>query len=370
MPKIELVRESKIRKTGRALQISSLFDVQPDAGHKVEWHLDIPLEEKEWSIGLIVGPSGSGKSTIAKELFGAKVVTGFEWPADTCILDAFPEAMPTDTASGLLSSVGFGSVPEWLRPFHVLSTGQQFRATLARALAENDGLVVVDEFTSVVDRQVAQICSAAVAKAVRRMKRQFVAVTCHYDVEPWLDPDWVLDLGDAQRPFDWRSLQGRPPITLTLVRAIPKAWDHFSPHHYMSKDHPQGAICYVAFIGDEPVAWCSIAKDFLRAKSHPGGWRLCRTVVLPQYQGIGIGMALRGYIAGCWKAMDQRVMTATAHRGIIKAMSRSPDWECSRAMGTYGSAKNVDYKAGHGVERPTASFRYVGPSIPDGPLEW
>ena len=59
----------------------------------------------------------------------------------------------------------------WLRPFHVLSNGEQFRATIARALAESAKgreLVVIDEFTSVVDRTVAQIGSAAIAKTIRR----------------------------------------------------------------------------------------------------------------------------------------------------------------------------------------------------------
>lgn len=57
---------------------------------------------------------------------------------------------------GLLSSVGFSSPPSWVRPFRVLSTGEQFRVTMARTLAEMPDLAVVDEFTSVVDRTVAR----------------------------------------------------------------------------------------------------------------------------------------------------------------------------------------------------------------------
>jgi len=370
MSRVELVVESAIRTSGRVAQLASLFDVKPDSGHRVEWNLDVPIEERPWAVGLIVGPSGSGKSTIARHLFGERVVQGFDWPSDRCILDAFPQAMATDAAAGFLSAVGFGSVPEWLRPFRVLSTGQQFRATLARALAENDGLVVVDEFTSVVDRQVAQVCSAAVSRAVRRMEgRKFVAVTCHYDVEAWLDPDWVLDLGDAQRPFDWRSVQGRPPIKITLARALPQAWDHFSMYHYLTASHPTAAVCYAAYIGSEPVAWCSLAKDFLRCRDGREAWRLCRTVVDPRYQGVGIGMSLRDYLCGCWKSAGRSVTTATAHRGLIKAMARSPNWECIRALSTVGKLRNVDYSAGDGHQRQTASFRYVGPAIAAGPLE-
>ena len=101
---------------------------------------------------------------------------------DCCILDAFPESMPTKEIVALLSAVGFASPPAWLRPFHVLSTGQQFRVTLALLLASESKRIVFDEYTSVVDRTVAQIGSAALAKTVRQRGQQFVAVTCHEDV--------------------------------------------------------------------------------------------------------------------------------------------------------------------------------------------
>jgi ABC-type Mn2+/Zn2+ transport system ATPase subunit len=81
--------------------------------------------------------------------------------------------------TALLSSVGFSSPPSWLKPFHVLSNGEQFRVTLARILAEAPELAVVDEFTSVVDRTVAQIGSHALAKTVRAGNRCFVAVSAH-----------------------------------------------------------------------------------------------------------------------------------------------------------------------------------------------
>ena len=89
-------------------------------------------------------------------------------------------------------AVGFGSVPSWLKPYSVLSNGEKMRVDLERSLLESD-FVVFDEFTSVVDRQVAQTASLAVSKAIRRMGKQFVAVSCHYDIRDWLEPDWVFD---------------------------------------------------------------------------------------------------------------------------------------------------------------------------------
>jgi hypothetical protein len=73
------------------------------------------------------------------------------------------------------------------------SNGEQFRVTLARTLAEAPELAVVDEFTSVVDRTVAQIGSHALAKTIRASNRRFIAVSCHYDIEEWLQPDGKYD---------------------------------------------------------------------------------------------------------------------------------------------------------------------------------
>src|SRR5207245_8058023 len=112
------------------------------------------------------------------------------------------------------------------------STGQRFRADLARLLAcaPTDQTVVIDEYSSVVDRTVARVSSAALSRTVRRRGQRFVAVTCHEDVEEWLQPDWVYR--PAENAFCRRSLRPRPAIHLDIVRCRPSAWPLFAHHHY------------------------------------------------------------------------------------------------------------------------------------------
>lgn len=136
MPRGHLVRHSAIVRTPRVAQLEGFFDIPPTAQAALRWDVSIPCETRPWAIGLIVGPSGSGKSTIARELFGAHVRSGFAWPADRALVDGFPKGLSIKEITALLSSVGLSSPPAWLRPFGVLSTGEQFRVTLARALAE------------------------------------------------------------------------------------------------------------------------------------------------------------------------------------------------------------------------------------------
>lgn len=49
-----------------------------------------------------------------------------------------------------------------------------------------------------VDRNVAKIGSLAMQKAIRQSdnKKQFIAVTCHFDVIEWLQPDWIFNTND------------------------------------------------------------------------------------------------------------------------------------------------------------------------------
>jgi ABC-type Mn2+/Zn2+ transport system ATPase subunit len=107
---------------------------------------------------------------------------GYEWDGGKSIIDNFPASANIKDISKALSSVGFSSPPNWLRPFHVLSNGEKFRAEIARLLIDDErypDLVVLDEFTSVVDRTVAKASSAAVSRYVRNSKKKFVAVSCH-----------------------------------------------------------------------------------------------------------------------------------------------------------------------------------------------
>jgi ABC-type ATPase with predicted acetyltransferase domain len=156
---------------------------------------------------VIVGRSGSGKTSIAKQLFPDAYIRNFEYK-NKCVLDDFPEGLKTSEITRMLCSVGFASPPDWLKSYDCLSQGEKMRVDIARALCLKQPLVVFDEFTSVVDREIAKISAFAISKAVRRSKKQFIAVTCHYDVVDWLDPDWVLCTDTME--FSRKKEAGRP----------------------------------------------------------------------------------------------------------------------------------------------------------------
>jgi GNAT superfamily N-acetyltransferase len=362
MPRVDCVRTSPVVRTARVKQLEGLFDMAPAERSERRWSVALPLEERAWQIGLIVGPSGSGKTTLARELFGDAVIGGFDWPEDRSIVDAFPAALSIRGITQLLSSVGFSSPPSWLRPYAALSNGEQFRVTLARALAEQPELAVVDEFTSVVDRTVAQIGSAAVAKAVRVSQRRFVGVSCHYDIVAWLQPDWVFDPSSGE--FQWRSLHRRPEIELEIFRAERRAWRLFETHHYLSGTLNAAARCFLACVQGRPAA-------FVAVLSHPaaggGFWREHRCVCLPDFQGVGIGNALSEYVASLFAATGKRYCSTTGNPAMIRHRAKSPLWKLSRppSFTRVNQGRHRKFNRSAAIARWTAGFRYAGPARRD-----
>ena len=176
---------------------------------KLEKHFkgSLPIETDDWQVGVIVGRSGSGKTSIARQIFPENYIREFEY-SHKCVLDDFPEGLETEEITKTLCSVGFASPPDWLKAYDCLSQGEKMRVDIARALCLNQKLIVFDEFTSVVDREIAKVSAFAISKAVRRSKKKFIAVTCHYDVVDWLDPDWVFSTDTME--FNRKKEVGRP----------------------------------------------------------------------------------------------------------------------------------------------------------------
>jgi energy-coupling factor transporter ATP-binding protein EcfA2/GNAT superfamily N-acetyltransferase len=314
--------------------MSGLFDLPVTEKTKVEWDVDIPIEGRKFNIGLIVGPSGCGKSTVAKELFGANIIHSYEWPTDKSVIDAFPASMPTKEVVETLSSVGFNSPPSWMRPFHVLSNGEQFRVTCARALAENSDLVVLDEFTSVIDRQVAQVASHSIQKSIRRADKQFIAISCHFDIIDWLQPDWIYE--PATGRFQWRELQRHPDIKLNIREADRSLWPIFRHHHYLSGDIHPAAKCFAAYIEGRPVAFAAVLHfPHPKTRNIKMGHRL---VVLPDFQGLGIGGRLDDFLGNHLHSLGFRYRNCVAHPAMIAYYAKSPRWRLTNKVNLLGKA--------------------------------
>jgi ABC-type Mn2+/Zn2+ transport system ATPase subunit len=361
MQAFDLVVETPVSTSVRVRQVSSMFDAPVSEKTRLDWHVELDTEAP-WSVGLIVGPSGSGKSSIMRHIWGDE--TQLEWGAAS-VIDDFDSKLSIEDIAGVCQAVGFNTIPAWLRPFGVLSNGERFRVELARRMLEQPDPIVVDEFTSVVDRQVAQIGSHAVQKWVRHNKRQFVAVTCHYDVIDWLQPDWVLDMATCQ--FQRRRLQRRPTVEVVVGRVPTAAWSLFAPFHYMSAHLHGGCTCYGAWANGNLASFLAVRPMPVSTgrRKNTVIWMVSRVVTLPDWQGLGMAMILQDAVAAQYRGAGHRFRCPPAHPVFVRIFDRSRNWKLIKRPGVY-SSQSSDSKRNAGSHkyggRPCAIFEYVGPA--------
>jgi ABC-type ATPase involved in cell division len=353
MPRVDLVVQSPVARTPRARQLEAMFDVPPAELSKLEWQGDVPLDDRQWSVGLIVGPSGCGKSTILRDLFGEPAT--LQWGAASVIED-FSRDLTMKEIADVCQAVGFNTIPAWLRPYGVLSMGERFRVELGRRLLETPGTVVVDEFTSVVDRQVAKIGAHAVQKTIRRSGKRFVAASCHQDIIEWLQPDWTLE--PASMAFTWRELRRRPSLAVELRHVDYRTWQLFAPFHYLTAELNHAARCWALFVDDQPVSFAAVLHRPTNRPTRIKG--ISRLVTLPDWQGLGLAMILCDQLGQLYTAQGFELRMYPAHPALIRSFDKSPRWKLEKKPGRYSSRPGSTGSAQMGGDRPCAVFSYCG----------
>jgi ABC-type ATPase involved in cell division len=356
-----MILRSTSKKDAFTDYASKCFDFDFD-GECVTEIKEMPTPPENFSIGVIYGSSGSGKSTLLRHHFGDP--QNVEWDRSKGIVSHFKT--PED-AIERLSSVGLNSVPSWVRPFHVLSNGEQFRANLARAIGDG---AVVDEFTSVVNRTVAKSASIALCKMVKRKEyKNIVIATCHSDVLEWLTPDWTYNTDTLEMSVG--RYHRRPTIRFRIFEAHHGLWKAFSRHHYLSQDLNLACKCFKAVMDKEVIGFSAslslpgrIPPLYIGDKRNK--FRESRTVILPDYQGIGIGVRFSDAIGEYWLNEGYRYFSKTAHIRMGEYRQKSDLWRPtstnlkSREKSQQRSKKEMWYHLSLDTKRLCYSHEYIG----------
>lgn len=336
---------SKVKIDDITDRVSNAFDYKFD-GITIT-NISIPKFPKDFQIGLIVGSSGSGKSTLLKE-FGN--IEHHSWNNDLCIASHFENF---EDASSKFGAVGLNSIPTWLKPYNVLSTGEKFRADMARSLHNN---AIIDEFTSVVNRECAISCSSSIQKYIRMYNLQnIVFASCHDDIIEYLQPDWIYNT-DKKELSVGRCVRQSKTIVLEVNQCAKQVWSMFAKYHYLSSELNTSSDCYVISWNNLPVAFASIIPM-------PGKFgddtRYCvsehRIVVLPDYQGMGIGNKISEYFGELYLSQGYRYFGKTANPRMGEHRQRSDKWRA-----TTSNLKSVKSKNDIDVEKLKKTLRPLG----------
>lgn len=310
----EFEMKSEIEQDDITKEISKIFDY--DFSGTVTEKINIPQFPSDFDIGLIVGSSGSGKSTILHKVFGEEEF--IEWDNGKAIASHFSSF---EESSEKFGAVGLNSIPTWLKPYRVLSNGEKFRADMARRLKNG---AVIDEFTSVVNRDVAISCSCSIEKYIRKNNlHNIVFCSCHDDIIPYLNPSWIYNT-DTHEFYSGRYLR-RPKLEIKVYQCDKSLWNMFKKYHYLSGELNNASTCYVAVLSNRPIAFMALLT--LPGRDVVHAWREHRVVVLPDFQGMGIGnkmseMIAQGYIE---KGCTYYCKTSNPRMGMHR--DKSPLWK-------------------------------------------
>lgn len=376
MKKIEVHNRVSDFNSYRAARVKSLFNAESGCNFDIEVDADLDFD---WNIGVVVGPSGSGKTSIGKIIFGEDKIYDYRngWAHDKPIIDCIAPGGDFNEVTGALANVGLGDVPAWLRPFHVLSNGEQFRAGLAKIVCEKPQEIVVDEFTSVIDRQIAKIGSQAFQKAWRRNNPsgKVVLLTPHYDILEWVQPDWVIDT--KTKAFSKERLR-RPEIALDIFKVDSSYWRFYKPHYYLNLPMPIAAEYYIGVVDGELACHIAVSPMF-----QCGGYRGTRLVTMPEWQGAGVGSKFLNFIgrycldgnARCNRKLP--MYFHTSHPQLCNYLRHSKKWvQVSAEMYGVNKKKNAESINKHGMKlnsvrstgygghfRAVQGFKYVGGGV-------
>ena len=378
MQNFELTLASPVSKSFRAIKAANSLDI--DAEKKSTHHFQVKADiQTPFSIGLIVGASGSGKTTLAKHIWGNDCFNEILNP-QLPIIEQFPESMTYDQCAEMLCGVGLTSVPCWIRPAYTLSNGQKARAECALQMARDDGIIVIDEWTSVVDRTVAKVMSHCIQKHARKTGKRIVLLSCHYDVVEWLNPDWVIDANKqtyTDRRSLWRDFQRTERLEFNVYETDRHTWRYFSRYHYLSERLAGGKqLFYGLWDGANQIGFLA----FTNYVPHRAGTKMQlhfnRLVIHPDYCGFGLGIHFLNKCAQLVQDKNYEVMGKFSSIPVYNALRRDPKWRLNdvsrkhkvivggsmqrgNAGFTRNRAINNGNNAGFRLDVKTWSFKYA-----------
>jgi len=333
--------------------IYEAFDIQNKEESNVIVEANLEHLPKEWNLGVVYGGSGTGKTTILKNYFKKEMDKSY-FDNSKSLISNFDWLEPEE-ATFLLSAMGLSSVPTWLRPFNTLSNGEQYRANLAYIVgsAKENEVILIDEYTSVVDRDVAKAMSNALQKYIRRSNKKIVLASCHFDIMEWLQPDWIYSPSKGRLEIA-PSLR-RPKIELQIVRCRYEAWNLFKQHHYLTDELNKAAINYLILWNDAPIGFVGVLP--FPGVGDEKTRRISRIVVLPDFQGLGLGKKILNYISSLYAAEKSTMYIRTMSPALGLALANDNNW-----IATSSNLKipGQDSNGRKMIERPSFSYKFVG----------
>lgn len=357
MQNYHILKEIEIKDTFKNNVLKGIFDIDMQKIVTEKNHT-LYFDEFDFNIGCIIGASGSGKTQLAQEISKRNNIPLIEknvWNDDSLISNFNCEVQE---AIKFLSKIGLNTQLSYLKPYNILSNGEKFRADLALSIFNND-YVIIDEFTSLIDRHIAKICCLSIAKLIKKYNKKVIFVSCHNDFLEWLQPCWVYNLNTQEFNNTKDLLWQREKLQFSITKGSKRYWDMFKEYHYLS--HSFNKTCNNIFLlhfNNQTIGFCA----FL-AMPHPRKkfMKVHRIVIHPDFQGLNLGVK---FLKECCALMQDKykehtIILNTSLKNFAFALKKDKSFICYFC--NYQQGKNEGIKSLKKTQKlKYISFRYKG----------
>lgn len=376
--KLKLI--SPVSTSFKCVKAANSLDIDAEKKSIHEFNVSADIETK-FNIGLIVGASGSGKTTLAKHIWGDDCFDEILNPK-LPVIEQFPEKYSYDECAAMLCGVGLTSVPCWIRPAQTLSNGQRARAECALQMARMDKqIIIIDEWTSVVDRTIAKVMSHCIQKHARKIDTKIILLSCHYDVIEWLNPDWIIDANKQtyeNRRSLWQTFKRTEQLQFAIKETNRSSWSYFSKYHYLSDRLAGGKAYYFAlYDGLNEIGFLAFSNYVPKRPNKKMQLHFNRLVIHPDYCGFGLGIHFLNLCSEIIKNKNYEVMGKFSSAPVFNSLSKDKKWKLNaverkhkvivggnmkRGKSNFKRTEQAQNGNSHGfrLNVKTYSFKYIG----------
>lgn len=136
----------------------------------------------------------------------------------------------------------------------------------------------------------------------------------------------------------------------------------FGKYHYLSNKFNKAARVFLCMVNGDVAGFCGVLPF-----PHPRVKNACRghrTVVLPDYQGVGIGVRFSDMVAELMLREGKRYLSTTSNPAMIHHRVNSKEWILRRqgrvSKGSDNGFQNKHDLTNTSANRLTCGFEYVG----------